>query len=569
MSTTGFNIQNLTYRRVIGNGLTYRVPMFQRDYSWGEEQWDDLWQDIIAVISSPDSSSHYLGYLVLQTEDDKNFQIIDGQQRLTTLSLIVLAAMYNLKKLVNKKINLEQSQSRLNNLRNSYIGFEDAVTLLIKPKLVLNNSNNDYYQNQIVKLPDSLPKRGFSSSVHQMRKAFEFYCDKIANYTETKSDKGQETVQLIEELSDKLFFTVMNVSDEFNAYVVFETLNARGVTLSGTDLLKNYLFTILHNNNNISELKTLEDRWSAISKRIEENKLLDFVRIHWNSRNPLIRKLGLYKTIRSKIITPQAVFEFIDNLDADIDSYLNIVEPNKSSWNEKCKNYSLILKTFRIAQAYPAILAARRVMDDPEFEKFLRLIVIISFRYNIICGLNPNDLEAVYSSISQLLYSSGDHSFDRIRAILRPVYPTKEQFKAAFKNKRFAAKSNQPLVHYILKSIDSQSLETNPAKDEFHSTIEHILPLNPKESEWVDFTADDIESYSLRIGNLLQLEASLNRDIGNSEFAAKTIVYGKSKYRSTQEIASYPNWSIQAIEARLDHMADQANHIWRIEQLEK
>lgn len=87
-----------TLRQLMGNGLTYEVPRFQRDYSWEEEQWEDLWQDMLAVYQKQEPA-HYLGYLVLQSSDDKNFRVIDGQQRLTTLSILVLAILESLKKL--------------------------------------------------------------------------------------------------------------------------------------------------------------------------------------------------------------------------------------------------------------------------------------------------------------------------------------------------------------------------------------------------------------------------------------------------------------------------------------
>ena len=81
---------NKTYRQLMGNGLRYEIPKFQRDYSWEAEHWDDLWQDIRALLADEDNE-HYMGYLVLQTSNNKEFQIIDGQQRLTTMSLLILS----------------------------------------------------------------------------------------------------------------------------------------------------------------------------------------------------------------------------------------------------------------------------------------------------------------------------------------------------------------------------------------------------------------------------------------------------------------------------------------------
>ncbi len=98
---------SITFRQLMGNGLRYEVPKFQRDYSWEEEQWDDLWFDIDALIKN-EEYEHYMGYLVLQSSDNKNFIIIDGQQRITTLSILVLAVLKCLTELAEKDIEKEK-----------------------------------------------------------------------------------------------------------------------------------------------------------------------------------------------------------------------------------------------------------------------------------------------------------------------------------------------------------------------------------------------------------------------------------------------------------------------------
>ena len=79
-----FNTTNNTFRQLMGNGLSYCVPTFQRDYSWGADEWDDLWQDIVGLFGEDPEPAHYMGYLVLQSSDNRVFDIIDGQQRMTT-----------------------------------------------------------------------------------------------------------------------------------------------------------------------------------------------------------------------------------------------------------------------------------------------------------------------------------------------------------------------------------------------------------------------------------------------------------------------------------------------------
>lgn len=91
-----FDTTNSTFRQLMGHGLSYRVPQFQRDYSWGPDEWDDMWHDIVELFRDDPEPTHYLGYLVLQSAANRTFDIIDGQQRMTTLSLLMLAAVSHL-----------------------------------------------------------------------------------------------------------------------------------------------------------------------------------------------------------------------------------------------------------------------------------------------------------------------------------------------------------------------------------------------------------------------------------------------------------------------------------------
>lgn len=245
MPATNFNTENRTYRQLLGNGLTYQVPRFQRDYSWGDEEWEDLWHGIVGTLPTGGEPAHYMGYLVLQTSDNRVFEVIDGQQRLTTVSLIVLAAMRVLRRLIVEGRDAQANERRLDQLRATYIGYLDPVSLTTRNKLALNRNNDPYYQDYLVALVDHLPQRGFPASTHAMRKGFEWFERRLREYVKAAADPGMALAQFIETMSDRLLFTVITVADELNAYKVFETLNARGVRLSATDLLKNWLFSVL------------------------------------------------------------------------------------------------------------------------------------------------------------------------------------------------------------------------------------------------------------------------------------------------------------------------------------
>ncbi|HOK98059.1 MAG TPA: DUF262 domain-containing protein, partial [Bacteroidales bacterium] len=123
-----FDTKTLAFSELLGNSKIYKVPRFQRSYSWDESNWEDLWLDIEALKNDVEST-HYLGTIVLQTEDSKNFTIIDGQQRMVTLSILILACLKLLDELINQKIEPEKNKERKEIFINQYIGFKDPKAL--------------------------------------------------------------------------------------------------------------------------------------------------------------------------------------------------------------------------------------------------------------------------------------------------------------------------------------------------------------------------------------------------------------------------------------------------------
>src|SRR4028119_1666979 len=135
---------------LISNGKIYRVPPFQRDYSWMEENWEDLWQDILTLHTNPDAS-HYMGAIVLQSSgtSEKEFTIIDGQQRLATLSIIAIAVIEKILHLVERGEEPEANQDRQEILKRTYLSDKDPRSLRYSSKLLLNENNNDFYQSNL------------------------------------------------------------------------------------------------------------------------------------------------------------------------------------------------------------------------------------------------------------------------------------------------------------------------------------------------------------------------------------------------------------------------------------
>ena len=122
------NTRTINYMELIGNGKLYRVPPYQRDYSWSQEQWEDLWNDIVELRPRSEDR-HYMGALVVEGRSDREFLVIDGQQRLATLSLFALAVIDRLQVMAAQGIETEANRERGRELRNRFIGEKDPASL--------------------------------------------------------------------------------------------------------------------------------------------------------------------------------------------------------------------------------------------------------------------------------------------------------------------------------------------------------------------------------------------------------------------------------------------------------
>lgn len=554
-------IQNTTtshFGSLIGNGRKYIVPKFQRDYSWDTEQWDDLWQDIDRTIA--DKSDHYMGYLVLQTLNNKEYYIIDGHQRFTTVTLIILAAIKSIQRLIEKGNDVTDNEQRIKTLMDTYIGNIDPISLEYDNVLVLNRNNDGYYKDYIVKLGE-LKSRNTSLTEKLMKKCFECYEDKLKN----RYHSGREYAQFVTDLVDNLFFTIITVNDEMNAFRVFETLNARGVQLSSSDLLKNYLFSLVDDNSSHrGRIDTLEEKWTKLTANIKAEKLPDFIRYYWNSKNKTVRANDLFKEIRNNIKTDVKVFEVINEMIEYSDIYMALRDPNDELWeNDAAITTNIeLLNIFNLKQPYSLLMAAKKHLPVETFIKVLNDIIILCFRYSVICGKNANDIERVFNEVA--INISDENIYNR--GLLRKIYIDDTEFTSLFNSKSFAINSrNVKVIKYILGKLDrfnGSQREVDLYSDV--DSIEHILPQSPNDTWEVD--DDEIERLSGRLGNLCLLEKNLNRDLGNGSYKEKVEVYKKSTFKETAAIAeNYSQWNSNAINSRQAKMGRCAKSIWKID----
>jgi hypothetical protein len=506
-----------------------------------------------------------MGYLVLQSSDERNYDIIDGQQRMTTLSLLVLAVLSNLRRLVTDNVDADDNGRRSEELRKTYIGYLDPVTLIPKSKLSLNRHNDQYYQTYLVPL-EHAPRRNLKASEHLLRKGFEWFEGRVRDrFGAARS--GADLARFVDAVADRLFFTVISVTDELNAFKVFETLNSRGVRLSATDLLKNYLFSVVHRaQGHETEIRALEERWEAIVGKLGSESVPDFLRVFWNSQHPLTRQADLFKTIRDNVQDKAAVFGLLRAMDQDADTYAALGDSGDAMWSAEQREHIAELVMFGVRQPYSLLLAAKRRLTDEEFTRVLRACSIISFRYNVIGNLATSEQERVYNPVAEKISRGDLATFADIVRDLRSVYPSDSQFRSAFAEKqiRTTTSRNRQIVRYILSAIERRASDRAFDLDSEKYSIEHVLPEHPDDN-WPGFTDEQLERCVFRLGNMTPLAAIPNRDLGNVAYAEKRAVYLESEFEITRRIvAENEDWTPERLAARQLWFASQATAIWQI-----
>lgn len=559
------------YRQLVGNGLIYSIPRFQRDYSWTETEWEDLWLDIEALFEEDGEQEHYMGYLVFQSKDNRNFDVIDGQQRLTTLSILVLAFLGALKYLIDHNNEPDKNKQRLEQLRATFIGYIDPVTLVPKSKLKLNRNNDYIYQNYLVSL-ERAPRRNLKASEHLLRKAYEWFFDRTIDkfITSGSGGEGETLAQYLDNLSYKLFFTVITVDNELNAYKVFETLNARGVKLSSTDLLKNYLFSVVHNHGlDNRELEELDNRWEKMVGAIGSESLPDFLRAYWNSKNKFVRHAELFKRIRERIATKGQVFALMRELEKNAEVFAALPKSEDALWEQEQRKYIRTLRLFSVKQIYPLLLAAYNMLSTEDFTSLLRVSSVLSFRYNVIGNLPSNEQERVYNKLAFDLSNGEIGSLKELISSLSSLYVKDEKFKSDFSDKKIKTTNsrNKKIVRYILFEIEKKISGMDYDMESDSYSIEHIMPESIQDM-WDEVDDQDHEQFVYRLGNMTLMLKSDNKSIGNADFQTKRNSYLKSEFKITNRVGKENNeWTPERISKHQKWMANQATSIWRIDQL--
>lgn len=565
--STLLNTDTEDLKELLSNGKSYSVPPYQRDYSWKDEHWEDLWEDLMTIEANRED--HYMGALVLESGERKQFRIIDGQQRMATLSILILACVDYLYGLASEGVDATANKERATLLESSYLGAKDPTSLRITPKLKLNANDDDFFQlNLAQRKPPQGGVRGLRDSEKLLWDCFQFFKRKVQEKFSSKT-KGEEVAGFVSEIvTERLVFISVRVQDQLSAYTVFETLNARGLELTETDLLKNYLLSLADRLSK-SQMDPVLRQWARITARVGIASFPEFLRHHLNSHREYVRQKQLFKTIKRDVTTLDHVFALLDRLENDAAWFEALSDFSSQFWldYQGARDQVRVLNLFNVSQFTPLILAAKDVFTAPQdLVEVLRYCAVLSVRFNGVGRRSTHILEEVYNRAALEVRRGTATTLVAVRQALRPIYIPDDEFEADFKALRLRNRSTSgKRLRYFLAKIEKQLGGADITDEGMTATVEHILPENPGEAGWEQFSAEAHERSYERVGNYSLLERGLNgQQAGNAAFAQKQQVYVQSQYRTSKELGQFTDWTEETIAKRQGDMAKVAKAVWAL-----
>lgn len=558
-------------RKVFETGY-YHIPRFQRPYSWEREQVSEFWHD--TVIES--ETDYFIGSIVVYKKSDELFGIVDGQQRLTTITMLLCA------------IRDFYSAEGFDNLAKGVHALVEKKDLNNDQQFVLQTETSyPYFQEHIQKFdkPDTEIKYGVEEE--NLKKAYELITKFIkqeldlikSNKQLTKENKKQAIQKKLNEIRDKILklkVIYVELDNEDDAYVIFETLNTRGKDLSVGDLIKNHLTkSIKADNKNVDipkdKWKTIRDNIDSTSKDLEIDTFLLHV---WLSKYEFTTTKTLFKKFKKNISKAEAK-KFLDGLVADSVTYKNIFDTETKKWNKNelsLKNSLSILYGFNVTQQTPMVLSIMREYNAKRLKYKVAkeaLEAIEHFHYIFTAITSQRSSGGVASMYSQFARKLSEAKNDATRlTIIRDLrqkmkerIPTYDEFLAAFKTLEFTNgyTKQKRIIQYTLSKIDKHFNKSGVEINYDAMTLEHLLPQNPPHK------LPDHDDFYGTIGNLLMIDEKTNNALGNKTWAAKKTILEKTSIHIDDTIKKAKDWTPKEIEKRTIYLAKIAyNNVFKI-----
>ncbi len=540
----------------------YKIPRFQRPYSWDKENIIEFWTDVF--IES--EKEYFIGSMVVYKEREY-YGIVDGQQRLTTITMI-LCALRNCFR------------------QEGYKDMADGIHALIersnidnKPQFVLSTETSyPYFQEKIQKYDNTTFHEKPSEEEMNLFNTFEFINMSINQAVENiKNDNSLSDEKKPGEIRNKLInmrenilglkLILIELDNEDDAYVIFETLNTRGKDLGVGDLVKNHLAKQIKPKT--ANVDTLKHQWEKIIKTLDESpadlNIDTFLLHYWLSKHDYTTEKKLYREIR-KIVVKDNAQPFLDEISKDAITYREINETSYRRWRidqiEIRKSLDA-LSIFKVKQQMPLVLAIMRDYQNGDIKKkhVERLLTIIEkfhFKFTAITSQRSSGgISQMYAIASKKISNTKNidqklAAVEELEAKISEKSPTEEEFMLGFKGIICTDKyiKQKRLVRYILEKVHSNYYKDHAPVNYDEMTIEHILP-----QANIGLKYDLNEKVVGQIGNLLFVPQDINDELKNKKYEDKLKILKKHRYPLDERLKKEKEWDASTINRRTSFLS--------------
>ncbi len=565
------------YRDILNSTVSFHIPTFQRAYNWKPKQIAQLWE---SVVENP--KQYYIGNIVVvqhSTEDiQSGYLVIDGQQRLTTLSLFLIAIRNYIvrdKEKDKEKQKLQKHKEMTEELKSSLI-FNTSFSDESKIKLVFSKSNLSEIYKRLVHGDPIDNADALDEAQMRFVKNLGYITQLLRDYLKDHEVSVKGAIQeLVNKILD-LEFIIIECRNESDVYQIFEGLNSTGLELSVVDLVKNTVFRRIKESDP-SALKTAEKIWEDMENGFELSKLnlfSKFLRHQWISNFGYINTSQLYDEIKKKLdlMSDNAeIIRFITDMRDDAAMYIALRVPNQEYFRSKIlkgvadsaiEKYLTAFELLDSDQIFEVLLVYCRKFSHTEeytkqqFQKDLKNLWNLGLMIKIVSSVNPSKYEKKFADRCKNLTNYTGRNYNQesnefYSDLWDLVKGRNGEFVINFNDLLVYKKGNDKnneLIRFILLAIYQQR---NKGVTYEVKTVEHIL----SQSKYQD------EDYVHRIGNLTILSREMNRDANDKDFTLKyKEYYSKDIFEYNKELNQYPfdTDPIQATTQRAKELAEKA-----------
>jgi hypothetical protein len=545
----------------IGNVLAHSrvaVPLNQREYSWEKEHIIDLFSDLANAIASH-RSTYFLGTIVLTRGASDVPEVSDGQQRLATTSILLAS--------IRDYFKAARDYKRKESIEQEFLKTTDLETTETVPKLSLNVDDNEFFRKYIVDGDKTAePSKESHKRIELAAKLATEHIHTIIDPFKRDDLKVQRLLEWVKFLREGAEVIVLQVPDHLNAFVMFETLNDRGLKASQADLIKNHLLSLC----GLPKMKQGQQKWAEMLG-ILESLGQDEITISY-LHHLLILKTGpttareIFDKVRNLVNSQSRSLEFLEELADSANDYAALFNPEHRKWNEygtsTRKHLITIQRDLRVEQIRPLLFAIARHFSVKEAKEAIRLAVFWSVRF-LMAGGRGGLLDRNYAQRAEEIASGKIKTASALKTALADILPSDALFETAMAEARI---SQIFVARYLLRALEMKAKkdpepENIPNEEENVINLEHILPEHPG-GNWSHVDSDTAAVMYKRLGNMVLLQAKKNALIGNSSFSDKRKHLKDSAFVLTSDVAKCSQWGAKEIKERQSKLAQLAVETW-------